>query len=185
MEIRPAIQIQSMIKAMTDVVLPAVDPEHKMAQEQARLVIGMLNLLAQRLPFQFRYDCDELKRYVTLAGQLQEQVHGADKTRAATETMNACLSKGAAVLDRARAEPGEVEAAVFDLRAAVSALVQAGAEEGDPSSRAALKQLILGAAKIQLDRERAWLISMGFEADPSVVPPIESLIGAGPRAAHG
>lgn len=182
MEIRPAIQIQSMIKAMTDVVLPAVAPEHKMAQEQARLVIGMLTLLAQRLPLQFRYDRDELDRYVALAAQLQKRVQGADRTRAATDEMNACLSNGAAVLDRARAEPCEVEAAVFDLRAAVSALVQAAAEEGDSSSQAALKELILGAAKAQLDRERAWLISMGFEADPSAVPPIESLIGSSASA---
>lgn len=182
MEIRPAIQIQSMIKAMTDVVLPAVDPEHKMAQEQARLVIGMLTLLAQRLPLQFRYDRDELDRYVTLAAQLQKQVHGGDRTRVATDTLDACLSKGAAVLDRARAEPAEVEAAVFDLRAAVGMLVQAAAEEGDASSRAALKRLVLDAAKAQLDRERAWLISMGFEADPSVVPPIETLIGSSATA---
>ena len=50
MDLRPSLQVQTVIKAMTDVVLPAVDPNNKLAQEQARLVIGMLHLVAQRQP---------------------------------------------------------------------------------------------------------------------------------------
>ena len=42
MQMRPDIQIQSMIKALTDVVLPAVDADNKLAHEQTRLVIGLL-----------------------------------------------------------------------------------------------------------------------------------------------
>ncbi|MCK9285355.1 MAG: hypothetical protein M0P39_13860, partial [Rhodocyclaceae bacterium] len=60
MDLRPALQVQTVIKAMTDVVLPAVDPNNKLAQEQARLVIGMLHLVMQRQPLMYRYDRDEL-----------------------------------------------------------------------------------------------------------------------------
>ena len=48
MDIRPALQIQTVIKTLTDVVLPAVDPSNKLAIEQARLAIGTLNIVLQR-----------------------------------------------------------------------------------------------------------------------------------------
>ncbi len=180
MEMRPTIQILGMIKAMTEVVLPAVDPEHKMAQEQARLVIGMLQLMQQQLPLQFRYDRHELDRYVTLSAQLLQQLQGGARTQDAMTELSASAAEGARVLDRARAEPGELESAVFELRAKVGALVQAAGADGEPSAQEAVKKLILDAAQEQLERERSWLISLGYEADPSLVPPIERLIGGSP-----
>ena len=52
--------------------------------------------------------------------------------------------------------------------------------DGEPSAQEAVKKLILDAAQEQLERERSWLISLGYEADPSLVPPIERLIGGPP-----
>lgn len=176
MEIRPALQIQSMIKAMKDVVLPAVDPEHKMAVEQASLVIAMLGLMAKHLPLAYRYDHDELSRYVALAGELSRALHGGAVTKDAAQALEAGASNGAEILDRARAEPAELETAIIELRAEVSAAVLGVNQDGDEVSRARVRRLVMDAAKEQLDRERAWLIDMGFEPDPSAVPPIESLL---------
>ena len=50
MELRPSLQVKIVLKALTDVVLPAVDPNNKLAQEQARLCIGTLQIMASRLP---------------------------------------------------------------------------------------------------------------------------------------
>ena len=121
MDIRPDIQIQSMIKAMVDVVLPAVDPEHKMAQEQARLIIGTLRLIAKRLPLAYRYDCDELRRYVAFAcelGELMAEMGDAIDPDTRVRLKNLAAS-GAEVLDGARSDPSEIEDAIFELRAVV------------------------------------------------------------------
>jgi aminoglycoside phosphotransferase (APT) family kinase protein len=177
MELRPAIQIQSMIKAMTDVVLPGLQPQNQLAQEQARLVIGMLQLMAQRLPLQFRYDRDELERYLALSSGMLNQLEGGERTHTAAEDLRSAAFEGCRVADRARAEPAELEAAVFDLRAKLAALVQAVDEDGEPSSRARLERLVLVAAKEQIDRERAWVSAMGFD-DPSAVPSIDELLHA-------
>ena len=67
MDLRAPLQLQTMMKAMKDVVLPAIDPDNQMAQEQAQLVMGMLHLMMSRQPMQFHYDLDELKRYVALS----------------------------------------------------------------------------------------------------------------------
>ena len=71
MQMRPDPQIKSVIKAMNDVVLPAVDPQNKLAQEQVRLCMGLLGLMAKQLPLQFRFDCDELARLSAYSAELQ------------------------------------------------------------------------------------------------------------------
>lgn len=170
MDIRPDIQIQSMIKAMVDVVLPAVDPDHKMAQEQARLIIGTLQLVAKRLPVAYRYDCDELRRYIGLAVALVGCGAAAvdQELKADIERLTA---SGTRLLERPCAEPVDLERAAFELRAVVSQVVQAACTTGSPTLRQAVRRLVLDAAKVELERERALVIDMGFETDPSKRPP--------------
>lgn len=178
MDIRPDIQLQSMIKAMIDVVLPAVDPGHKMAQEQARLVIGTLQLVAKRLPLAYRYDCDELDRYVAFARELVAEMgpHIGGGDRAELERLAA---HGGAVLDAARADPPEIEAAIFELRAAVGRLIQDVNANAPAESRKTLRQRVLKMSKRELERELALVIDMGFETDPAKRPaPIEQQLPA-------
>lgn len=173
MDVRPEIQIQSMIKAMIDVVLPAVEQENKLAQEQARLIIGTLQLVAKRLPIAYRYDRDELDRYVQLARELLAKVGGTVAGPAVAE-LEKLAARGSDVLDRARAEPAELESAAFELRGSVSELIRQTRATGNPEVRAAVWQLVLAASKTELDRERALVVEMGFETDPANMPvPIE------------
>lgn len=99
MQMRPDIQIQSMIKALTDVVLPAVDADNKLAHEQTRLVIGLLGLMGKQIPMQFQYDCDELGRLLEFATELQRAT-GADQPELVAQQQ-----RGSQVLERAKADP--------------------------------------------------------------------------------
>ena len=157
MQIRPDIALQAVLKSLQDVVLPAVDPANHLAQEQAQLVVGLLGLVASRLPLQFRYDVDELARLVTLA-----------------RTLGLDAAAPADVLRRAGAGPNEVVAAVGDLREAIGDRIAALDGEGFADARAA----VLTAAREQHLRERSWLLMQGWEVDPATVPAIETLIGA-------
>jgi len=180
MQMRPAIQLQSIMKSMKDNVLPAIDPTNKLAVEQAKLIVGMLNLMSQCMDLEYRYDRDELERTIGFATLLQRQAKGGPDTKAAQEDLASAVARGADVLDRAKAEPSELEDTVRTLRARAGAVVQAICAEGDPESKEAVRESVLANAKEQLLRERSWLIMQGWEADPSEVPPIESLI-ARPR----
>lgn len=174
MEIRPDIQIQTILKALVDVILPAVDPENKLAQEQTRLAIGTLQLVAKRLPIAYRYDRDELNRYVGLSRGLIAQVGKKAGGRVVTG-LEALAAHGADVLDRARAEPAEMEKAIFDLRAMIGELIEAVHAGGDAAAQAAIRQLVLAAAKQELERERAAVVDMGWETDPRThAAPIEA-----------
>lgn len=169
MDVRPALQLQSMIKAMNDIVLPAVDADNRLAQEQARLVIATLQLVARRLPIAYRYDRDELERYVKLSRDLLAAV-GDTLGGETVAPLQGLVTRGADVLDRARAEPAELESAAFELRAAVGALIQASRAQRDTRCQAAVRALVLAAAQQELDRERALVIDIGFEADPHDMP---------------
>lgn len=172
MDMRPSLQLQTAIRAMADVVLPAVDPANKLAQEQAQLVIGTLGLMQQRLALWYRYDRDELRRYLELNGELAAARGGA-RTQAAAAELARAAAAGADVYERARAEPAELEAAVLALRAAVGELVAAADADGEPAGLSALQRAVLAAARVQTLRERAWLAPTGFESDPKSLKPIE------------
>ena len=182
MDLRPALQIQTVIKALLDVVLPAVDPNNKLAQEQARLAIGMLHLVAQRQSLIYRYDRDELSRLLSLADTLQEQARALPGAGNALHALAGSAEAGSDVLDRARAEPSELETANFDLREKVGALITEIYANNDLGQLKQISATVMSNANEQLLRERVWLIGQGWEADPGALPGIESLIGGAPGA---
>lgn len=180
MQMRPELQIQSMVKALTDVVLPAVDASNKLAHEQARLVIGTLGLMATQLPLQFRFDCDELVHLLELARELQRLTSGDHAVGVDCQELAARTVKAAAVLERAQADPREILESVRHLRAASSAVVSQVFREGDTVTQDRVQKTVLAASKAQLLRDRSWVLAQGWEPDPKSVPCITTLIGESP-----
>ncbi len=176
MDLRAPLQLKSMIKSMSDVVLPAIDPGNRMAQEQAQLILGMMHLMALRLPLQFHYDLDELKRYLGLAQELLRQRAGGAQSDACQRALGQSSAHAADVLARAQAAPRDLESAVMDLRADISALVEALWQDGAPEARAPAARAVLAAATAQIERERAWFAPQGWDTDTSTWQSIESLI---------
>lgn len=184
MLMRPELQIKSILKAMTDVVLPALDPNNPLAQEQARLCMGMLSLMAVQLPLQYRYDCDELRRLIELSRHVQGLDGMSDLAPKALADMDSLAGLAEDVLSRARAEPDEVLQAVRSLRAVAGQVVQeafANDEAGERSG--ALQSAVMRTSQEQLLRERSWVLTQGWEADPKGVPAIDTLIA--PLRARG
>ena len=180
MQMRPQIQIASVLKALTDVVLPAVDPGNKLAQEQLQLSIGLLRLMAQQMPLQYRFDLDELSRLLGLARDLSAQAAGGSATRAAVEALAELSAAAQESLDSAHASPEEIEQWVRALRAAAGAVVTQVYADGEPSCRDRIRDTVLAMSKEQLLRDRAMLAAQGWEPDPAAVPPIASLLKDAP-----
>ncbi|MFT4582800.1 MAG: hypothetical protein ACI915_002861 [Gammaproteobacteria bacterium] len=176
MDLRAPLQLSSMIKSMTDVVLPAIDPENQMAQEQAQLVVGMMHLMAMRLPMQFHYDLDELRRYLGLSQALIGACAGGALTKAEIQKLAACVTDGEQALAGAQTAPAELEAATLELRIRISAFIDTLWRDGEPNCRQAASRAVLAASKEQIERERAWFAPQGWDADPSVCRSIEGLI---------
>ncbi len=170
MQIRPDLALQAVLKSLTEVIAPSVDPHDKMAREQVSLVIGLLTLIADRLPHTHAYDCDELGRLIQLA---QNIVPAAD-----SQALSSAIDGGIVVLERAKASPGDLVATIAALRSAIGDAAAGLASRKDTIGRAAVRAL-LDASSAQLLRERSWVLMQGWENDPSSIPEIETLI-AGP-----
>ncbi|WP_143068818.1 hypothetical protein [Solimonas aquatica] len=165
-----------MIKALSEVVLPAVDAGNQLAQEQTRLTIGMLNLMAQQLPLQFRFDCDELARLLEFSRQLCEQTQGGPGCEAARAELAQGSEHAAEVLQRAAAGPSQVEQAVRELRRLSGVLIGVCSSAMNLEGQDRVARLVLAMSKAQLLRDRAWLLPQGWEPDPQALPPITELL---------
>ena len=140
MEMRPQLQIQTVIKAIMEDVIPALDQTNQLAMQSAQLTIGTLMLISQHLPLEYRYDCDELSRLVATAEILRQQAKGGEQTSAAIADLDEAARVSRDVLDRARAEPSEILQAIHRIRAATADTVRAVYSEGSDSVQSSIER---------------------------------------------
>ncbi len=176
MQMRPEVQLKSVIKALTDVVLPAVDPVNKLAQEQGKLAVGLLALLSQQQPVQYEFDREELERLLAYAAQLADGVQSADSGSAALADLQTASKSAAEALAGAMTTPADLQQAVRSMRAVTGELITHTFQSGDTTSRAQLSKLTLAMSGEQLIRERSMLLMQGWEPDPDAVPPLSELL---------
>lgn len=173
MQLRADIQIQAAIKALTDTVAPAIDADNKLAVEQLQMVIGALKVVEQNLPYQFRFDCDELGRLVELARSIGSSPQGETMTG-----LERAGDAGVAVLARAKADPAEVLKALRDLRVECGAATTALVRDGSATVRKSVTEAVLAYSKAQTRRDRSWLLSMGFDSPDAGIAPIDQMFSA-------
>lgn len=176
MQMRPEIQIASMIKAMKDVVIPALAGSNKLATEQASLVVGMLHLMASQLPHQFRFDRDELTRLIECTKSLQAIDTKDAATAAALAAMTEQRSAADSVLGECQRDPAELKESVRNLRTCVGDLVTALARTKELDNQLQAEKIVIDMSREQLLRDRSLLKLQGWEPDPAAVPDIAKLL---------
>ncbi len=176
MQMRPEIQIASMLKAMKDVVIPALGSSNKLATEQASLVVGMLHLMASQLPHQFRFDRDELSRLIDTAKALQDIRSGDAAANAALAALTAQRDAATGVLEECQRDPADLKESVRGLRKCVGDLVTALARTGESDNQLHVEKLVIDMSREQLLRDRSLLKLQGWEPDPAAVPEITKLL---------
>lgn len=176
MQLRPDLQIQTVIKAMAEDVLPALDPDNQLARQAAELTIATLTMLNKQLPLTYRFDCDELDRLIKMAMTLTTHMRDSEKLDEAVSSLQETAKSGQQVLDRARAEPDEILSAIRDLRVSTSNAVREGYQQGATQTVVNIEEIILSVSREQLLRDRSWLLMQGWESEPGKIPDIESLL---------
>jgi hypothetical protein len=176
MQMRPEIQIASMMKAMRDVVIPALAGSNKMAIEQAQLVLGMLNLMSHQLPMQFRFDREELSHLVEKTAALRSLPVCEGGVREAIADLAVRGKEAAALLEHCRRDPSDLKDAVRSLRACIVKVVKALAVTDDTQNQLLAEKIILDLSRDQLLRDRSLLKPQGWEPDPAAVPDIAQLL---------
>ena len=156
-------RIATMVRALTDVVLPAIDPGNSLAQEQARLIVAQLLVLSGQRD-EVLLDRLELGGEIALARDLLAVAAEGARSEAAQAALRNALSE---VADRPDDEP---VAARGIVRAGIEALVRAASDDGGEALRQATWTRVLAHASEQAERGRAWFAAAGFDDRPMPAP---------------
>ncbi len=163
MQLRSDIQIATLIRALKDVVMPAIDPGNRLAVEQGQLMLGMLNLMQQQLPMQFRFDRDELRRLVGTAQELEALCAGEPTVREDVQSLTALRRAAAECLAACGVDPAALHGDVMRLRQAIGSLVTAVGDAGSTELLGKVERQVLDLSREQLLRDRSLLAPQGWE----------------------
>lgn len=152
-----------MLRAMEDVVGPAIDRANSLALEQSALVIGHLRMLA--------IQWSKADGYARACGTDLERLIDTLAPNDGPMTQAAATSLAAA-----RQTDGGAELRYKAMMAGVDALVRAAAEDGAPAFRETLKQGVLAFSSRQSLRDQSWFAASGFDPRPDELLAVDDII---------
>jgi hypothetical protein len=153
------LRLRSLMRAVSEVILPAIDPANSLAQEQTRLLLGHLHAISLQLGHEAALVEKDDEAARQLACALLASADGGTHTSAAQAVL-------------AFAVNGERHG----LLEAIDAFVLASGVDGSETCRASSQRLVLDAGRAAAWRGRAWFRAMGFEPDPAALPDIPTLL---------
>ncbi|HJQ47024.1 MAG TPA: hypothetical protein VJ870_12000 [Amycolatopsis sp.] len=159
--------LRAAVTAMNEIVIPAVDPEHPLAREQATIVSGLLAMLAERvLHLHARADF-ETEHFRDVA------VAVADDAAEVSPSLAGELAT--LVDDRSAVTTSALEESAARLAQNLTALVRT-AGRSDTSAARRIEATVLDRSGALLDARRAWFLPQGWETDAAAVPALESVL---------
>jgi hypothetical protein len=154
--------LRAVIKALNDVIMPAIDAQNALAIEQARLVTKYLEFVRSRLPFYHERASFELSHYLGLATRLTRFSSVLPPEIALA--LGSSVERGQSISQTPSVSMEEIGAASAALSASISAAVRSAASRSEDHHRE-IETIVLAASREYLDAQRAWYIPMGFELD--------------------
>ena len=161
------------IKALKEVVSPAVDTSNPLAVEQLRMVCGFLSMVCERLPYRSERIRFELRNAIALAQALSPNAAGCD--REAVVALESALARGTAVIGNPDAIESDIQVATAQLAAATSALIRSSVDT-DEAARRQIDRAVAANAKAWLDVQRTWFLPLGFDTEASALPSIAAAL---------
>ena len=153
------LRIQNLVKALSQVVLPAIDPENGLAREQAELVIAHLRLIAQQWEKAPAFEAGSGSALQALGQRLADLAEGGILTSRAAAELRSALGQGFAAVGNA-----------------IDRLIVAVGEDGGAAFRAQLDDLVLAYGAHQAWRERVWFAGSGLDPERAELPSIDEML---------
>ncbi|MCB1389026.1 MAG: hypothetical protein KDK12_07800 [Rhodobacteraceae bacterium] len=153
--------LKAVMKALSDVVEPALDPADPLAREQLRLAIEYVGFVRKRIDYLHGRERFDLRHYAGVArafvaAGLPDDAPGASYLRQT-------LVAGEALLAQAGARTDQLREGAMELGHVVSTVVQGLGSLPAPMATA-LRRIVLDATEEKLHFERLWYAPVGFEA---------------------
>lgn len=166
------LRLHSMLKALSDVILPAIPVDQSLARDQAKLVMGHLTVIAAHWKHALNYELENLRLTCGLARELA----GMGLANALGDELSAAVAQAEA-LDRS--DYDAVSAAHRALKQVIDRVI--AAEDSCASMSGLLKSAVLRYSTVRAMRERIWHRDAGLDPDTAKLPPIAALFTREPR----
>lgn len=141
-------RLASIIRSLSQVVLPHLPPEASLAQEQVHLALGHLQILRAQLDAAPAFEAEEAADAAGHGRALAALgAPGAAQLAAAVET---ALGK-------------EPRTAVKDIHAAIDSYIRTAWTAADPALRDAVSALVLEYEAGRSTKDRQWCAPFGFD----------------------
>lgn len=147
-------RLASVVRALSEVILPHLPPEASLAQEQVHLCIGHLQILRAQFDAVPAFEREELDDAIAVVRDLAGAVAGGEQTTAALTALNAAV---------AAADGSDVRGQRAAVLEAVDALVKAVSADGSSNAKAALPGVILKHETPRTLKDRQWFAPFGFD----------------------
>ncbi|MDT7533128.1 hypothetical protein OVY48_06730 [Sphingobium sp. SA2] len=158
-------QLQVVLRALGEVVLPALGGAEKHVVEQLHLSMAALTLMSERLPHARRFYRGELLVYGALADAVADIIGTHAPSDA--DDLRSFAQSARTLLQSATAEWTDYIDATRDLRARVAGVTERSA--GAPYEQA-LDQLVIATSTDLHLQSRLWCLPFGFELKPEDLP---------------
>lgn len=160
------VRLKNIVKAVEAVIMPALPADEKLAQEQARLIIGQIGMLKDQWKDAVRYEAGSYRQMRDLAQALMAQV---DDEQAGM--LDAALLRTA---DTDQLDIDALNAAICVIGKAVDAVILG--EGGRKPLSPAARRVILDYGEKDALRSRVWFKGNGIDPDRDKLPPLETVI---------
>lgn len=167
------LRIRSMIKALAEIVLPALPPEREMAREQGQIVLGSLELIRQQVDHAHWFEAVDLLSLCEL-GHALLAIEDLD----APPTLRESIEQAARLAQRWNVADLFLRQASGELRELIDQSVATAFVSGSIEMRGRVQRLVLEHAREASARERAFLAGAGWDPDSGSMNLEESLNAA-------
>lgn len=165
--------LRAAIRSMENVIIPGMNKENPLAQEQATIITKLLHLLRERIPYVQQRDWLELKIYFEMFNELSNDIvlllpeNIGNLQRLQKEVTE--------ILETPTPDPFWLAQLAEQLRSTLSELVRASSDQNDTQRRRIESVIVLGSKRV-LDLQRAWFIPTGLVADSNSIPDLDRQI---------
>jgi hypothetical protein len=150
-------RLASVVRAITDVILPGLPPEAALAREQAQLSVGHLQILRAQLDSAPAFELEELTDARALGTALVAKGQGGPECTAALALLRTELEKpdaGASTRQRRT-----------EMNAAIDGVIRKAAIDAVPGFRKQLAQTVVEMETVRANKDRKLFAPMGFDAE--------------------
>jgi len=171
-------RLAAVIKAIEDIIAPAIAEDKKFAQEQLVLIKKSIALVKEQITNEYGFIIRDAHDCFRLAEELTAIMPDNEPLRA---TLLAQRAKGAELIPTQIPNHQQAEDFLRNFKQILedSVTTLLATEPQSPTERDRqrdISRIVLEHSERQTLRERAWVVDTGFDSDPDSLPSIEDIL---------